>query len=74
MKLLMLRWEADAAANTRKKEAAAWLAQASDALLLRTNDLDRRQSDPIKCRIGLFLDGKWERVWTDFSRDAETIM
>jgi hypothetical protein len=73
-KRLVLQWDADAADGSQEKEAAAWLAQASDALLLRTNDLDRRQSDPIKVRIGLFLAGDWERVWDDFSRDAEAML
>ena len=73
-KRLALQWDADAVDGSREKEAAAWLVQASDALFLRTNDLDRRQSDPIKYRMELFLAGDWERVWGDFSRDAETML
>ena len=73
-KRLALQWDADAVDGSREKEAAAWLVQASDALFLRTNDLDRRQSDPIKYRMELFLAGDWERVWDDFSRDAETML
>ena len=71
-KRLVLQWEADAADAPREKEAAAWLVQASDALLC-TNDLDRRQREPIGARIGFFLDGEWERV-DDFSREAEAML
>jgi len=73
-KLLLLRWEADAVDGSREKEAAAWLAQASHAILLRTNELDRRLSEPIKLRIERFLDGEWERVWDDFLRDADAML
>ena len=73
-KRLVLQWEADATDGSRENEAAAWLVQASDALLLRTNSVDRRQREPIGSRIGLFLDGEWERVWDDFSREAEAML
>lgn len=46
-KRLVLQWDADATDGSREKEAAAWLAQASDAILLRTNDLDRRLREPL---------------------------
>ena len=64
-KRFTLQWDADAGDGSREKEAAAWLVQASDALLLRTNDLDRRQRDPISHRIELFLAG--DCVLDDFS-------
>ena len=73
-KLLVLQWEADAADGSREKEAAAWLAQAFHAILLRTNELDRRLSEPIKFRIECFLDGDWKRVWDDFYRDADEVL
>jgi hypothetical protein len=71
--VLVLQWLKDAADNPRELEAAWWLSKLSHALLLRTNDLDRRRDDPIKFRIERFLDGDWESVLTDFTRDVEAI-